>query len=276
MSAATGGIYDVAPGAELLLERQPAGVNNAAEAGFTPEQLFFDFAREVEELDTHVNRITGNVRCSDRLKERVARLLQSTAAKFAHCDVLAVNKRLVWVLRTLAEDQADGIIPRNDPLEHYASDLYGYYNRLEFIFPKLKPFREMDARNRFTLPSEEEERAIREVYQMFADSSFAKYALSKKLSDEMKQAGESIEEAKEETAKRKPDRPSDMTIESHVDAATRSLAVWGWLSNPRDRFIKSGKGAGETENPVKAYEQLYDQMSPQMMKYIGYLLKWFY
>jgi hypothetical protein len=276
MRAAADGIYEVAPDAELLLQRQPSKINDAAEAGFTPEQLFTDFAREVGELAAYVNRGKGNIHCSEQLKERVAKLLQSTAAKFAHCDVLAVNKRLVWVLRTLADDQADGIIARNDPLQHYAGDLYGYYQRLEFIFPKLKQYREMDARHRFTLPSEEEQRAIREVYRMFGDPAFARGALSKDLSEEMKQAGESIEEAKADAARRKADKPSDVTIESHVDAATRSLAVWGWLSNPRDKFIKSGKSAEESEKPAKDYEQLYDRMSPQMIKYIGYLLKWFF
>ncbi len=276
MRAATGGIYDVAPGVESLLERQPPGISDTDEAGFTPEQLFADIAREVEEFATHVIKGRRNFRCSDQLKERVARLRQSIATTFANCDILAINKRLVWVLKTLADDQADGIIPRSDPLEHYASDLYGYYNRLEVIFPKLKPFRQMDARHRFALPSEEEERAIREVYRMFGDPAFAKGALSKDLSEEMKQAGKSIEEAKEDAAKKKADKPSDATIESHVDAAARSLAVWGWLSNPRDNFIKSGKGGEASEKPVKDYEQLYDRMSPQMTKYIGYLLKWFF
>lgn len=276
MQAATGGIYEVAPGAELLLERQPPKINETAEAGFTPEQLFADFAREVEELAAHVGKGEGNVHCSSRLKERVSRLRQSTAMTFARCDVLAVNKRLVWVLRAFAEDHADGVIPPRDLLEHYASDLYGYYQRLELIFPNLKQFREMDARHRFTLPTEEEDRAIREVYRIFGDPAFAKSALSRGLSEEMKQAGESIEEAKEDAARKEPDGPSDIAMESHVDAATRSLAVWGWLSNAREKFVKSGKSVKEFEKAIKGYEELYDRTSPQMIKYIGYLLKWFF
>jgi hypothetical protein len=276
MQAATGSVYEVAPSDELLLERQPPKINEAAKVGFTPEQLFADFAREVQELAEHVSKGTGNARCSERLKDCVASLRQSTAEKFTRCDVLAVNKRLVWVLRTLANDRADGLIPRNDPLEHYASDLYGYYGRLEIIFPKLKPFREMDARHRFTLPSEEEERAIREVYRIFGDPDFAKSALSRSLSEEMRQVGESIEEAKENAARREPIRSSDVTIESHADAATRSLAVWNWLSNAREKFAKSGRSVEEFEEAIKGYEQLYDRMSPEMIKYIEYLLKWFF
>ncbi len=276
MQAAAGSIYEVAPGAELLLERQQPKVYETAEAAFTPEQLFADFAREVEELAAHVGKGEGNVHCSNRLRERVSRLHQSTGMIFAHCDVLAVNKRLVWVLRAFAEDQADGVIPPRDLLEHYAADLYGYYQRLELIFPQLKPFRDMDARHRFTLPTEEEDRAIREVYRIFGDPAFAKSALSRDLSDEMKQAGESIKEAKEDAARKKPDGPSEITIESHVDAATRSLAVWGWLSNAREKFVNSGKDVKEFEKVIEGYEELYDRTSPQMIKYIGYLLKWFF
>src|SRR5262249_353820 len=44
MEAAAGGVYQVAPGADLLLERQPPEINQAADAGFTPAQLFADFA----------------------------------------------------------------------------------------------------------------------------------------------------------------------------------------------------------------------------------------
>jgi hypothetical protein len=276
MHALTGGVYDVAPGAELLLERQPTPINEASEAGFTPEQLFADFAREVVELTEHVNQSSGNIHCSIRLKERVVRLHQSVTVTFTSCDVLAINKRLVWVLRAIADDKNDGVIPPNDLLEHYASDLYGYYKRLEFIFPKLKPFREMDARQRFTLPSEEEERAIREVYRSFGDHSAARGALSVGLSDEMKQVGESIEEAKEVATKKGVGDLPDVRIESHVDAATRSLAVWGWLSNPREKISRSGRSVEESEKAIKDYEQLYDRMSPQMIKYIGYLLKWFF
>jgi len=276
MRAAAGGAYEVAPGVDLLLERQPAEIGETGDAGFTPGELFADFAREVGELATHVNADKRNMHCSDRLKERVAKLHQSVATNLALCDVLAINKRLVWVLRALADDKSDGVIPPNDLLEHYASDLYGYYKRLEFIFPKLKPFREMDARHRFTLPSEEEERAICEVYKIFGDPVFAKGALSADLSEEMKEAGKSIEEAKGDAARRPLGKTSDVTIESHTDSATRSLAIWSWLSNAREKFVRSGKSVEEFEKAIESYERLYDRTSPSMIKYIGYLLKWFF
>jgi hypothetical protein len=276
MQAAAGGVYEVAPDAGLLLKRQPPKVGEAADGGFTPDQLFADFAREIEELAEHLNQGTGNFYCSVRLKQRVARLYQSVTANFVDCDVLAINKRLVWVLRAVADDKADGVIPPNDMLEHYASDLYGYYKRLEFIFPRLKQFREMDARQRFTMPTEEEERAIGEVYRSFGDQSVTRGALSSRLSEEMKQVGESIEEAREVATKNGAGEPPDIAIESHVDAATRSLAIWGWLSNPREKIARSGRRAEQAEKAIRDYEKLYDRTSPQMIKYIGYLLKWFF
>jgi hypothetical protein len=278
MRAAAGGVYEVALGSDLLLTRQPPRIKQTSEAGFTPQELYADMAREFTELADHVGRRIANMRCSDHLRERVANLHKSVVADFAGCDILAVNKRLVWVLKALADDKAYGVIPPNDPLEHYASDLYGYYERLAYIFPNLKPYREMDARHRFTLPTAEQERAILEVYRIFGEPDFAKVALSRGLSEEMREAGKSIEEAKESEAAGKgaPGKASDTTVESHTDAATRVLAVWSWLSNARDKFVKSGKSVEEFEKAIKGYEQLYGRISPQMIKYIEYLLKWFF
>jgi hypothetical protein len=65
-------------------------------------------------------------------------------------------------------------------------------------------------------------------------------------------------------------------LESHTDAATRSLAVWGWLSNARQKFIHSGKNIKEASNAINNYESLYNKLSQHMCFYIEYLLKWFF
>jgi len=210
------------------------------------------------------------------LKERATKLHQTAAVEFSQCDPLALNKQLVWVLRVLALDKADGLIPTNDELEHFAGDLYGFYNRLEHIFPKLKQYRAMDARHRFEMPTTDVEQAIEIIYRSFGDPAIAKGALSPSLSQELKQAGEGIEEAKQLGDEVPEGKALNVTIESHADAATRSLAVWGWLSNAREKFIRSGKKADEVAQAIESYEKLYHQVSPEMMKYLGFLLKWFF
>ena len=277
MQAAAGGIFDVVPGANGLLERRANSSANLDEDNFTPEQLYGDLVREVTDFLAHTRKNKGNRACSDRLKERAAALHQQVAVEFSRCDPLAINKQLVWVLRVLAQDKADGVIPANDELEHYAGDLYGYYNRLEHRFPKLKAYREMDARDRFEAPTDQVEQAIALIYQSFGNRAISQGALSADLSEELKQAGEGIEEAKVFAGKNAPpDKALDITIESHTEAATRGLAVWSWLANSREKFAKSGKKAEDIEKAIENYEKLYKRVSPHMAEYISYLLKWFF
>lgn len=189
---------------------------------------------------------------------------------------MAINKQLAWVLRVIAFDKADGLIPTNDELEHYASDLYGYYNRLEQIFPKLKRYRKMDARHRFQAPTAEDERAIFTIFKSFGSPKITEGTLAPTLSEELKQAGEGIEEAKKFSEKLPGEKSLEVTVESHADAATRSLAVWSWLSNAREKFIRSGKRAEDVAKAIESYEKLYEKLAPEMIKYIAYLLKWFF
>jgi hypothetical protein len=276
MQAASGGIFEVGPSANGLLERKPALSVAADNDNYTPEQIYSDLAREVADFWTHTRNNKGNRACSDRMKDRAAKLQKIASIEFSRCDPLALNKNLVWVLRVLALDKADGVIPPNDELEHYASDLYGYYNRLEIIFPKLKAYRKMDARSRFEAPTPDVENAILEVYRSFGNPAISDGALSSGLSEELKQAGEGIEEAKDLATNKPTDETKDVTIESHTDAATRSLAVWSWLANAREKLAKSGKNAEEVERAIENYEKLYKRLSPYMAKYMPYLLKWFF
>jgi hypothetical protein len=173
-------------------------------------------------------------------------------------------------------DQADGLIPPNDEFEHHQKDLYGIYNQLERIFPKLKKYRRMNARDRFEPPSADAEEAIRTIYQSLGDPNVSASALSPSLSRDLKQAGESIEDAKTPAGESKIDKRVDIAMEAHTDAAARSLAVWGWLSNAQDKLVKSGKKADEIAKAVERYEKLYTTLSPLMARYIAYLVRWFY
>jgi len=276
IQAASGGIYNVAPGANGLLQRQPTIVSEAGEGAFTPEQLFNDLAREIIELHDYAQKKRGNFSYSDELKARTTRLRESTAVGFSNCDPLALNKQLVWILRAIKYDQRYGLIPDGDAIEFYAADLFGYYNRLEHIFPKLGAYRKMEARQRFTSPTPEVEQAIEIVYGSLSNPNLAQGALSPDLSAELKQAGEGIAEAKKFAEGKPPDETLDVTIESHADAATRSLAVWNWLANAREKFVKSGHKAEDVEKAIANYEKLYKAVSPEMQRYLGYLLKWFF
>jgi hypothetical protein len=186
------------------------------------------------------------------------------------------NGALVWVLRIIDLDKADGLIPQNDEIVYHASDLYGVYNRLERIFPKLRPYRQMEARDRFQPPDTEVENAIRSVCQSFGNPEIAGGALSPRLSEELKQAGEEVDNAKKLAETESVTKTLDVNVESHADVATRSLAVWSWLSNASDRLVKLGKKAEDVEKAVEGYEKLYGRLAPHMVRYIEYLLRWFF
>jgi hypothetical protein len=276
MRTATGGIYEVAPGTDLRLERAPAAVAKPHADAFTTEQLFADVVSVVADFAEYTQKQTGNFRCSLRVKERAARLREASAVGLANCDPLALNRCLVWVFRVISLDQADGLIAPNDEFEHHQQDLYGIYKLLERIFPKLKKYRRMNARDRFEPPSADAEEAIRTIYQSLGDPNVSASALSPSLSRDLKQAGESIEDAKTRAGESKIDKRVDIAMEAHTDAAARSLAVWGWLSNAQDKLVKSGKKADEVAKAVERYEKLYTTLSPLMARYIEYLVRWFF
>jgi tetratricopeptide (TPR) repeat protein len=254
----------------------PAAVAKPRADAFTPEQLFADVLSVAADFAEHTQKQTGNFRCSQRVKERAVKLREASAVGLANCDPLALNRCLVWVFRVNSLDQADGLIPPNDEFEHHQKDLYGIYNQLERIFPKLKKYRRMNARDRFEPPSADAEEAIRTIYQSLGDPNVSASALSPSVSRDLKQAGESIEDAKTPAGESKIEKRVDIAVEAHTDAAARSLAVWGWLSNAQDKLVKSGKKADEVAKAVERYEKLYTTLSPLMARYIAYLVRWFY
>lgn len=271
----TGGVFQVAPGTSGLLERQPIQPTDSVEAGFTPVDLFAAMAKEIAGFADHLKRGSGNFRCSDRLKDRAARLQSSAEVGLSRCDPLEINKNLVWVLRIIALDKKDGAILPNDEIEYYVSDLYGYYQRLEFIFPQLKAYRKIDARHRFVAPDEHAERAIGEVYASFGSRDASREALSPDLAQEFKSAGEDIENAKANPEIEPGQEAKVISAEAHAVAATKSMSVWGWLANAREKFEKGGQKAADIEKTIANYEKLYKRVAPDMADYIAYLLKWF-
>jgi TIR domain len=276
MRAVTGGVYEVAPGTDLRLERMPAVVGKTRANTFTQEQLFADVVSVVADFAEYTRRQTKNHSCSQRLRERAARLLEASAVGLVNCDPLTLNRSLVWVFRVISLDRADELVPPNDEFEHYQKDLYGIYNQLERIFPKLKTYRRMNAHDRFEPPTIDAEEAIRAIYRSLGDPDVSESALSPSLSHDLKQAGESIEDAKNLTGEGKNDERAQIVVEAHADAAARSLAVWSWLSNAEDKFVKSGKKADEVVKAIERYEKLYATLSPLMDRYMGYLVRWFF
>ena len=252
-------------------------LNDSEDGGHTSEQLFADAVSVVVRFSNYVQHHTGNYRCSERLTSSAHNLSRvASAVDVRQCDYLGFHRELVWVLRMIALDSADGLIPKNDEVEYHASDLLGVYNRLPRIFPKLRQYREMEARDRFQLPDTDAENAIRSVCRAFGNPEIAGDALSPHLSEELKQAGEEIDDAKKLAETKSIAKITDINVESHTDAATRSLAVWGWLSNASDRLVNVGKKAEDVERAIEGYEKLYGKVAPHMVRYIEYLLKWFF
>jgi hypothetical protein len=210
------------------------------------------------------------------VERRAANLRQVAAVDIHRCDALAFNRELVWVLRVIALDLADGLIPKNEEIEYHASDLYGLYNRLARIFPQLESYRRMEAHDRFQSPSIEAEQAIRLVCHSFGNPEIGGSVLSPGLSRELMRAGEEIDLAKRLTETESAGETLEVSVESHADVATRSLAVWGWLSNASERLVKAGKRADDVATAVERYEKVYETLSPHMGRYIEYLLKWFF
>jgi hypothetical protein len=175
----------------------------------------------------------------------------------------------------MALDRKEGAISPNDEIDYYFSDLCGYYQRLGVIFPKLKRYRKMEALHRFVAPDESADRAIAEVNASLGSPDISKRALSPGLSQEFQKAGEDIEAAKAFSEIKASEEAKDIATEAHAEAATKSMGVWGWLANAREKLEKGGDKAGEIEKTIADYEKLYKRVSPHMSEYIAYLLKWF-
>ena len=276
VKATTGGTFDVGPGPDGLLERKPISANTVNETGLPPEQLFADMARQFEEFVGYTEEDKRNYRCSVRLKNRARNLHKTSVVGFSQCDALALNRDLVWVLQTIALDMKDGIIPPNEEIDFYVRDLYGQYNLLPSIFPQLKRYREFIASRKFVPPSHDDDRAIHDIYRAFGTYEVAKGALSQLLSQELKQAGAELEQARKIAESSPGEAATALSVESHAEAATKGLGVWGWLANAREKFERGGKKSAELEKTIEGYEKLYNRISPQMVVYIDYLLKWFF
>jgi TIR domain len=96
MRVATGGVYDVAPGSDLRLERMPGAINDAEDGGHTAEQPYTDAVSVVVRFSDYVERSSGNYRCGDRLTARVRNLSRGVVGiDVRHCDRLEFNRE--WV-----------------------------------------------------------------------------------------------------------------------------------------------------------------------------------
>lgn len=74
MRATAGGVFEVAPNSQGLLQRKPSEVAQPRKDEFTPEQLFHNFAREASEFADYTRKAKGNFSCSERLRDRAAKL----------------------------------------------------------------------------------------------------------------------------------------------------------------------------------------------------------
>jgi hypothetical protein len=205
-------------GDDWRLERK---TNAAAEvdSSFTSEELFINYRSIVADLHYYVQKDSGNFRCSTRLRKAASNLDKAMAYGITRSDQLGINKGLVWVMRIMTLDKADGLIPQNDEFEFHASDLYGMYNGLERVFPRLNTFRKMNARDRFELPNTNVEHAIESIYRSFGNPEVAEETLSPALSQDLKQAGEDIKDAKHLAESVPGNKSFDLTVESLRRAA---------------------------------------------------------
>ncbi len=267
-------IFQVEPGKDNRLHRVPALVRGENLAEFSAQEHFDEMKDQADDLVKKLNEQSGNHFYSSELKERAAKWAKSLSSPIIDCNPLILNKRIVWLLRTFADEVANSNLASNDVVQYYAVDLRAYYQRLEIVFPSLKPYREMNARERFELPNEEEHEAIEAVLQFFGDGQSSGGILSTRLLEEFRQVKIDREDARALPQSDKIKETHDIVVEAETDAANRSVAVWRWLENPKKLLSKSGKSAEEIAEAVKKYEKAYKTLSPHMGKFLEYLSKW--
>ena len=278
-------LYELEMGPNQKLRQKVPIPTSDAIAEFTPEQHYDEICQQAAELADRLKQQSGNQYYSQTLQDRADGWNAALKAEFKECNPLVLNKAIIWLLRAFAADVANGNLAGTDVIRLYAVDLQAYYNRLEYIFPKLAAYRKLDARDRFELPTAEEDGAFEIVLKFFGDRESSGDLLSDYLVDQFEQVradradAHSLDEKEggnQAGATKLKEATNEVIVEAETDAANRTLEMWSWIANARGRMEKAGKSAEEIADNVAKFEKAYSKLSPHMEKVLEYLTRWFF
>ena len=278
-------LYELEMGQNHKLQQKRPIPTSDAIAEFTPEQHYDEICQQAAELADRLKQQTGNQYYSQSLQDRADGWNAALKAEFDECNPLVLNKAIIWLLRAFAADVANGNLAGSDVIRLYAVDLQAYYNRLEYIFPKLAAYRKLDARDRFELPTAEEDGAFEIVLKFFGDRESAGDLLSDYLVDQFEQVradradAHSLDEKEggnQAGTTKLREATNEVIVEAETDAANRTLEMWSWIANAKGRMEKAGKSAEEIAANVAKFEKAYSKLSPHMEKVMEYLTRWFF
>jgi hypothetical protein len=275
MTRASRDVFDVEPGKNYRLRRKnsPPTTGTIEAYGFAPEDLYDDMRGGIAKFVSHVCTYRqGNFCFSDRLQSHARDLLESAPEAFSSCKPLNVNRAMVGMLRVLFLDETAELLPPNDMIAYYKSDLAGYYKQLEALYPQLTTYRLQSARNRFTLPSDRQQRGLEEFLDTVPTD---KDVVEPELSKDLQETKAAIDSAQNLSPSGTEEQKKADLVEPHMSAAAQAVPIWNWLANAREKFIKSGKSTEDVAKAIDSYQKLYNRL-PHMKDYMDWLTSWLF
>ena len=280
---ASGQIVIIAPGSDGRLASRPIPLAADSDYGFDAPTLLRNIAESVGDFSADTQRVVGQFRYSQQLQDAAVKLhvaLQKYAeANFRSDGILEINRKLVWCLRMVVLDTRNGNIPLGDAMAYHEAELQGHYVLLGNLYPALKIYRAAHARDRFVPPTGAELAYIEQTFAGLSSASVSGKALSPELSAEIGAVAEAVVQAdKIEVGKSREDQETkkELQVEAYMEAAKKTTAVWSWLSNPHEKFLRLGRSADEAGKAIENYEKLYGKLAMPALEFMKYLAKWFF
>ena len=267
-------VYDVQPDKHDRLQETPVLIRSEDISGFPLEQIYDEIRDQAKDLCKQLESESRNHFYSSALQERAKDWAETMAQPMEGCNPLVLNKKIVWLLRTFAFDVAQGNLARNDHVQIYVGDLQVYYKRLAAVFPNLKQYREDNARQRFELPTDAEDEAIRVVLNFFGDPESSREIFGDLLIKSLREVGDDREAASNIPDSDDSELARKVKVEAEFDAGNRTLAIWRWIANSKTLLGRGGKSADELAKSIGKYDKAYKALEPHMEKVIDYLSRW--
>ncbi|MBL4732880.1 MAG: toll/interleukin-1 receptor domain-containing protein [Rhizobiaceae bacterium] len=267
-------VYDVQPDKHDRLQETPVLIRSEDISGFPPEQIYDEMRDQAKDLCKQLENGSHNHFYSSALQERAKDWAETMAQPMEGCNPLVLNKKIVWLLRTFAFDIAQGNLSKADQVQIYVGDLQVYYKRLAVVFPNLKQYRETNARERFELPTDAEDEAIRAVLDFFGDPKSSGDIFGDLLIKSLREVGDDREAASNIPESDDSEEARKVKVEAEFDAGNRTLAIWRWIANSKTLLGRGGKSADELAKSIGKYDKAYKALEPHMEKVIDYLSRW--
>lgn len=279
---ASGRVVIIAPRADGRLESRPIPAQPDKDYGFSTPDLLAQMHSEIVDFANQTKYSSGQFTYSDRLKrsdielEDISRLFSDGIT--GQNKLLTLNSKLRKCLQILSLDTRDGCISENDEIKLDEANLRAAYAQLANLFPELKTYRAANARDKFVLPTDEEAEALSKTTDDLSNLSLSGDVVSASLASDIKSAGDAIIQANEFVAGSSVEDKAvkkDLQIDAHMENAKKTIAIWSWIANARDKFQRSGKNVEELSKTIESYETLYGKLSVAALAAIKYYSKWF-